>query len=1420
MNTSSVETTSVLQPEGLEAPVTSNGSASDRLLLVLGMHRSGTSALTGVLQKLGAELGEELLPPTRDNPKGYFENTRVVAVHETLFTALQGGWQDPRPLPAQWRSTTFGDEAHQALVGLLADLLKRSTLVVVKDPRTSRVLPLWTDVARATGVEVGAALMIRHPNEVAGSLRKRDGLSRARAHLLWMVYLLDAERDSRAMPRAFVSYGALLAGWRDTLARARDSGLRDMLPEPTSSAANEIDVFLDVSLRRQEAAVVDGDVSPFESLAVELFGLALRCAANEVRDVAAAFDDIARRLMPLAARYLQAPLQLEQELERQREEQARIDTSLHLAALRELWRPALPGRAPGAARLYYRSDDGDFVETEAVSAEPEVTGARRRAVFSLPADARFDYLRVDPDSASGVYAVESLSIGGAEVVDFAERLRGVNELPLPVTRPGDMVRFAALGEDPHFVIEARGLPRTSGKGTTLTVDVRFRSETVLSEVGDYLEDYRQALQAHGRDLSQWQAGVDAGVRKLGDQQARIEAGVRAFSHLSEQQQQLATDINRLRRNGDAQLRALMERLEALADQQNQRTKDSLEEVHAQVGVMQSALVGIHGALTALGREVGVTRQQQALLLAWAQRRSPRYWWQRLVGGARRQEMPAQVQWPLVPLANVQQQPRDGHEATWLSASDDPQFLIGGENLALPAGWYLFEARFLGVEGSLMAPCLYPDYGEGVTESGRIVLPEPDAQGCIAAVVLLTHATRGLRFDPSTAAVSFRLPHVTLRRLGRFGALAAMTRLASRAGAGWRRGLGIVRAFAGPASSGRLRAGGDAAFEAYRQQTRPVVDEYAGWVKSYDSLSEADLADMRRRAEGLAYRPLVSILLPVYNTPRVWLEHCLDSVLAQTYPHWELCVADDASTSAHVRQVLQDYARRDSRIRVQYRPVNGHISESTNTALEAARGEYVALLDHDDELRPHSLLEMVAALNANRRWRLVYSDEDKIDERGRRFDPYFKPDWNYELFLGQNCISHFGLYHAELVREVGGFRKGFEGAQDWDLALRCIERLAPDQIGHVPRVLYHWRAISGSTALGVQHKDYAGSAGVRAVEEHLLRTGQKATVEPTAAGHLRVLRELPSVPRVSLIIPTRNRVELLRMCVQSILERTDYPDYEILIVDNQSDEQATFDYFRELESEPRVRVLRYDAPFNYSLINNFAAAQATGTVIGLVNNDIEVITPAWLTTMTAQALRPEIGAVGAMLYYPDDTIQHAGVVLGIGGVAGHVYTGRRAGTEGQCGRALLAQELSAVTAACLLVRKEVFDEVGGLDPKLVVAFNDVDFCIRVLDAGYRNIWTPYAELYHHESASRGYEDTPEKIARFNGEVDRMLDRWGDALLADPCYNPNLTVAGIPFDLAFPPRSPSPGSMVPGRPGQWRREGTGGKQAHGRNNSQES
>ncbi len=549
--------------------------------------------------------------------------------------------------------------------------------------------------------------------------------------------------------------------------------------------------------------------------------------------------------------------------------------------------------------------------------------------------------------------------------------------------------------------------------------------------------------------------------------------------------------------------------------------------------------------------------------------------------------------------------------------------------------------------------------------------------------------------------------------------------------------------------------------------------------------------MRETAEQLPLKPVISIVVPVYQTPERWLRRCLDSVLAQVYPHWELCLADDASPAPHVRRVLEEYSRRDPRVRVVFRERNGHISEASNSALELASGEFIALLDHDDELRPHALLEMAKAINRNPDWQLIYSDEDKIDQRGRRFAPYFKPDWNHELLLAQNCICHLAVYAAGLVSQVGGFRVGLEGSQDWDLALRCVERLSPRQIGHVPRILYHWRAIAGSTAMGVDQKGYASHAGLRAVSEHLHRIGAEADIEINPHGHLTVRRRMPGrAPRVSLVIPTRDKVELLRMSVGSILAKTEYPDFEIVVVDNQSTDPETLDYFRELEADPRVRVLEYDAPFNCSAINNHAVAHATGEVIGLVNNDIEVISHDWLQTLVAQAVRPEIGAVGAMLYYPDDTIQHAGVVLGIGGIAGHVYTGLPAGSPGQCGRALLAQEMSAVTAACLVIRKDVFKAVGGLDEQLSVAFNDIDFCLRVRASGYRNIWTPYARLYHHESASRGYEDTPEKVRRFDREVAFMRDRWGDTLLRDPSYNPNLTLDGACFGPAFPPRVGDP------------------------------
>lgn len=568
--------------------------------------------------------------------------------------------------------------------------------------------------------------------------------------------------------------------------------------------------------------------------------------------------------------------------------------------------------------------------------------------------------------------------------------------------------------------------------------------------------------------------------------------------------------------------------------------------------------------------------------------------------------------------------------------------------------------------------------------------------------------------------------------------------------------------------------------------------YERWLAIQDTLTASDREAILSHIPVLPWRPLISVLMPTYNTPEVWLRRAIESVRAQHYPHWELCIADDASTAPHVAAVLAEYARMDERIRVVPREKNGHISAASNSALAIARGEFVALLDHDDELPVHALYMVAVALNEKPHLDLIYSDEDKIDENGQRFDPYFKPDWNPELFTAQNIVNHLGIYRTETVRAAGGFREGFEGSQDWDLALRVSERIPVSHIHHIPHVLYHWRAIPGSTAMGCDEKAYATNAAMAALREHLERTGCNGVVSQAAGGYFRIRYPVPSpAPLVSIVIPTRNGLHLLRRCIDSIRGKTRYPRYEILVVDNQSDDPEALSYLDTLSTIEGTRVLRYDAPFNYSAINNFAVARAEGDVLCLLNNDIEVISEDWLDEMVGHAVRPGIGAVGAMLYYPDDTIQHAGVVLGPGGVAGHLYCGSRRGEHGYMGRAALVQSLSAVTAACLVVRKALFQEVRGLDTEhLSVAFNDVDFCLRLRECGYRNVWTPYAELYHYESASRGLEDTPEKQERFRSEATYMRARWGSLLDHDPAYNPNLTLQGNwPF-LVQPSRAERP------------------------------
>lgn len=575
----------------------------------------------------------------------------------------------------------------------------------------------------------------------------------------------------------------------------------------------------------------------------------------------------------------------------------------------------------------------------------------------------------------------------------------------------------------------------------------------------------------------------------------------------------------------------------------------------------------------------------------------------------------------------------------------------------------------------------------------------------------------------------------------------------------------------------------------RKRTRVGTPQrhYAAWVRMVDTPSRRDIRHHRTEAASFRLQPTISIVMPVFDpNPRI-LDAAIRSVLHQSYSHWELCIADDASSNPAVATVLRRHATADPRIKLHFRAARGNISAASNTALTMATGEYVALFDHDDLLPPLALHWVVKAINRRPDAKVLYSDEDKVDERGQRFDPYFKSDFNHPLLLAQNMISHLGVYRRDLVESVGRFRVGFEGAQDHDLALRCVAEVSREEIVHIPRILYHWRAIPGSTALAATEKPNAAIAAQRAVTEHVRRFDGGATVEPAPESpmHLRIRHSVPSpAPLVSIVICTRDHESLLRTAIESICGKTTYPNYEIVVLDNGSRDTATLGYLAALSKRPGITVIRDNSPFNYSRLNNTAVRHTRGQVLCLLNNDIEVLTPDWIEEMVSFAVQPDVGAVGARLWYPDGTLQHGGVIIGIGSVAGHSHPRLTRKQTGYFNRGVLQQELSAVTGACLMVRRDVFDEVNGLDEQIAVAFNDVDMCLRIRAAGYRNIWTPFAELIHHESASRGYEDNPEKIARFQQEVRFMRERWGSVLHSDPYYNPNLSTRTGDFSLKTP------------------------------------
>jgi len=565
-------------------------------------------------------------------------------------------------------------------------------------------------------------------------------------------------------------------------------------------------------------------------------------------------------------------------------------------------------------------------------------------------------------------------------------------------------------------------------------------------------------------------------------------------------------------------------------------------------------------------------------------------------------------------------------------------------------------------------------------------------------------------------------------------------------------------------------------EVRKQFGRPVAEknpvlspnEYQEWLDKRRP-SEKELDAAREKARGFIYRPLISIITPVFNTPAVWLGEAVESVLRQAYENWELVLIDDGSTLGETVEFIATIGERDPRILVVRRESTGGISAASNSGLERASGEWISLLDHDDVLEPDALFAVVKYLQDNPETDLIFSDEDKITEEGLAA-PQFKPDWSPDFLLSYNYLCHFTTLRREIVERAGGFRPEFDGAQDYDLFLRVSE--LTNRIRHLPRILYHWRRSETSTSDNIRRKPQALEAGRRAVENHLRRRGERGHVTVDWQTHAYwVKRELRETRRISIIIATRDRIDLLSRCIASIISKTSYPNYEIIVVDNESKSDEAQEYFRNCEH----RVLQFHGPFNFSALNNLAVEQTTASWLLFLNNDVEVIESEWLTIMAEHVQRPEVGAVGARLLYPNDTVQHAGVVLGVGGIAEHAFRHFPAEAPGVSRQLQVTRNYSSVTGACLLTRREVFEEVGGFDEeRLPVTFSDVDLCLKMRRAGYLIVYTPFAKLYHHESASR--RRSVEAL-----ETEVMRERWPEYLERDPYYNPNLSRERADFSL---------------------------------------
>jgi glycosyltransferase involved in cell wall biosynthesis len=1259
----------------------SNGMRFD-VVIVLGMHRSGTSAITRGLELFGVDLGQNLLAANEYNPKGYFEDNQLVNINDNILRKSGSLWSALQFLePADLLGSRFEKEQNEARK-FLKGKLAQGIPIGLKDPRLSRILPLWQKIFVEMGVRVGYLIAFRNPFEIASSLEKRDGMSVDYGLTLWGSYQTDALRHTEGKSRLFVGFHQLLENSERELTRI--SEFLETTWNPRAQSALEYEKkFLDAGLRHHKTEKRQA-LEPVElqALALALDKVCQKSDKKELEDVRNAAKEALLGMMQLS------------DLIR-KNNQNLLQSS-------------------NSVELFYSKDLGDFSQERKISKPFDKMSSFKEVInVSLSGEVGLaPYWRLDPGCRPGIIhllGMKFLDSKGHVVWDLQNHREQVlvqgTAVQLPLPPAG--VELVSSGSDPAIILPA--LPGEAPPVSSILVDIEFNStQEELSKLvqmqAQKAADFLQALGEKDSQVAQMKSILDKNEMKIA-QTIKIDEKIEQIRQEMEQDRM--------------ETKLVVNKVE----------KELAQQRKAQQEPVQKSVVEV---------KKEIVEEIQSLIANLVEQEEKN-----------RFELSAQI-------ASV----KDGAEQRIIEvgeyAAKIREAVVSPSSYLIPApfSWYSYLYKMLNIR-------------------------EP---------VWLNKEERS-REAPKRPGFWRRLERNIRKKRKRWIATIGFDR-------DW-----YLQKYKDVATAGidplehyihhgikekRFKNAKGDNVKDYLLNNKV----YEEWISKYDTLSEADKATIVEKSKLLKYKPLFSIVMPVYNTPSNYLTEAIESIRSQCYPNWEICIADDNSPKKTLHKLLNEYKNKDKRIKVTYRKENGHIAAASNSALELARGDYVVLMDHDDTLPPHALYAVALELNNHPETDIVYTDEDKIDQQNIRFNPYFKSDWNRELFYSQNYISHLGVYRTELVRKVGGFRVGFEGSQDYDLALRCLLHTSDDKIRHIPRILYHWRVFPNAETFSTQNADKCIASAKKALTDYFQSIKKDVEIRPITQFHwwrIRYPLRTPA-PSVTIIIPTRNGLHYLRQTVNSIISHTKYNNYDIIIVDNDSNEDETLQYLNEIKNNQKVKVLTIRTEFNFALLNNRAAASTNSDYLVFLNNDITVINDDWLSELVSQCSQQDVGAVGAKLYYPNNHVQHAGVILGVYGVAGHSHRHKARNDVGYFGRLKLAQDVSAVTAACLLVKRQVFEKIKGFDEKeLKVGYNDVDLCLKIRKAGYRIIFTPFAELYHHESATRGEDNSLDKKKRNFIERNLMLKRWGDQLTNDPFYNPNLSLKNENHELAFPPRN---------------------------------